>query len=154
MYRAFVAVLLLAAPLQAAVAQSAITIAQPELARIALTLHSATGKHRYNVELALTGAQQQAGLMFRKTLARTAGMLFPFKPAQPASFWMRNTILPLDLVFVDAGHRVLNVAADAVPYSPAFLTSDGPVIAVLELNAGEARRIGLKPGDRVDYRLP
>ena len=128
--------------------------AQAVLPRVAVTLVTASGQHRYRAELAATPEQQAAGLMFRTTMARGDAMIFPFVPARPASFWMENTVLPLDLVFVGADHRVLNIAADAVPYSRALIPSAGPAAAVIELNAGEAARIGLKPGDRALYRLP
>ncbi len=111
--------------------------------------HTATGKHRYTLEVAASGEEQACGLMFRAEMPRDRGMIFPFTPPRDASFWMENTVLPLDLIFVGPNNRVLNVAANAVPYSRAFLRSKGPTAAVIELNAGEAARIGLKPGDRV-----
>lgn len=87
--------------------------------------------------------------MFRETMPRNAGMVFPFKPARPASFWMENTILPLDLVFVAPGNRVLSIG-HGKPFSRDLIESGGTAAAVIELNAGEAARIGLKPGDRVE----
>jgi uncharacterized membrane protein (UPF0127 family) len=131
-----------------------ITAAQPQLAMVPLTLVTATGKHRYKVEVAATPDQQEAGLMFRRKMAAGHGMIFPFDPARSASFWMENTILPLDLIFIAPDRRVLRVAANAKPYSRDFIDSGGVVTAVLELNAGEAARIGLRPGDKVDYKLP
>ncbi len=145
--------LLCAVPLAPAVALE-IGTAQPQLRQVPLTLETATGRHRYAVEVAATAEQQQRGMMFRARMARDRGMLFPFDPPRAASFWMENTILPLDLVFIGADGRVLNVAADAVPYSRAFIDSAGEAAAVLELNAGEAAKIGLKAGDRVRYKLP
>lgn len=149
--------LLLAAPAAPALAIDAaggITSAQPQLTRIPLTLTTASGRHRYKVEVAATPRQQELGLMFRTRMGSAEGMIFPFAPPRPASFWMQNTILPLDLVFIGADGRVLNIAADAVPYSRAFIYSQGAAAAVLELNAGEAARIGLKAGDPVAYKLP
>jgi hypothetical protein len=144
--------LLLAAPDAPALAAD-VTAAQPQLARIPLTLTTASGRHRYRVEVAATPRQQELGLMFRTRMARAEGMIFPFEPPRPASFWMQNTVLPLDLVFIADG-KVLNIAADAVPYSRALIYSQGAAAAVLELNAGEAARIGLKAGDAVAYTLP
>jgi hypothetical protein len=93
-------------------------------------------------------------MMFRTRLARGRGMLFPFAAPRPLSFWMENTLISLDLVFVGADRRVLNVAARATPLSRAFLSSQGAAVAVLEIGAGEAARIGLRAGDRVEYNLP
>ena len=127
--------------------------AQAELPRIPLVLETRTGVHQYRAEVAATPDQQAAGLMFRTRMGAAEGMIFPFSPPRQASFWMENTILPLDLVFIDTNGRVQNIAANAKPYSRDLIPSDGVVQAVLELNAGEAARIGLKPGDRVRYRL-
>jgi uncharacterized membrane protein (UPF0127 family) len=131
-----------------------ITTAQPQLALMPLVLVTATGKHRYQVELAATADQQEIGLMFRRKMAPDRGMLFPFDPPRTVNFWMENTILPLDLVFVAPDRTVLNIAAHAKPYSRDIIGSTGTAAAVLELNAGEAARIGLRPGDKVDYKLP
>ena len=89
--------------------------------------------------------------MFRTRMARRAGMLFPMSPPRVAAFWMENTLIPLDIVFIGPDRAVLNVAANAVPKSRDLLGSFGPVGAVLELNAGEAARIGLTPGDKVEW---
>lgn len=145
--------LLLGAPLAPAAALP-LGQAQAELRRVPLTLVTATGQHRYSVEIAATPDQQQRGLMFRTRMTRAQGMIFPFVPPRPASFWMENTVLPLDLVFIGADRRVLNIAANAKPFSRDFIPSTGDAAAVLELNAGEAARIGLRPGDAVQYRLP
>lgn len=136
------------------VAALPIVAAQAELPRTKLTLEADRGRHKYSVEVAATPEQQERGLMFRTRMAANQGMIFPFAPPRPASFWMENTILPLDIVFIGADSRVLNVAANAKPYSRDLIQSAGVAAAVLELNAGEAARIGLKPGDRVRYTLP
>lgn len=132
-----------------AAAQSA---ARPNqgLATMILTVRTSRGLHRYTVEIAATPEQQQIGLMYRRSMPRDHGMIFPMSPPRPASFWMRNTWLPLDLVFIAPGGRVLNVGS-GMPLSEAMIESAGPVEAVLELNAGESARIGLKPGDRVRW---
>lgn len=131
-----------------------ITAAQPQLATVPLTLATATGKHRYHVEVAATPDQQEIGLMFRRKMAEGHGMLFPFDPPRVANFWMENTVLSLDLVFVAPDRTVRRIAANAKPYSRDIIESGGETAAVLELVAGEAARIGLRPGDKVDYKLP
>lgn len=113
---------------------------------------SAGGKvHRYKVEVAQTSAQQAHGMMFRTAMAPNTGMIFPMSPPRPASFWMENTLISLDLVFIGADGKVRNIVAGAVPRSQAPLSSFGPVAAVLELKGGEAERIGLKPGDAISW---
>jgi len=125
---------------------------QTGLRTLALTIMTGDGKsHVYKVELAATPAQQAHGMMFRTSVAPGTGMLFPLQPPRPASFWMRNTLVSLDLIFIGANGRVRNIIAGAVPRSDAPLKSVGAVAAVLELKAGEADRIGLRPGDAVRW---
>lgn len=88
-------------------------------------------------------------MMFRTRMAPMTGMIFPMDPPRQATFWMENTLIPLDLLFIGADGRIRNIIANAVPKSRAQLPSAGPVAAVLELAGGEADRIGAKPGDRV-----
>jgi uncharacterized membrane protein (UPF0127 family) len=114
-----------------------------------LTIVSAHGRHRFTVELAETPAQLQQGLMFRPSLAPDAGMLFDFKIPTVAAMWMRNTLIPLDMLFVDAHGTIVNIQARAVPESDAIIAAAAPVRAVLELNGGTAARLGIAPGDRV-----
>lgn len=110
---------------------------------------TAAGKtHRYKAEVARTPEQQARGLMYRRAMPRDAGMLFLFPEPRRASFWMANTYLPLDIIFISPQGRVVNVG-EGVPLSEATVESTGPASAVLELNRGEAARIGLKPGDRI-----
>ena len=118
------------------------------LARAPATFVTARGKFRYALEVAASAEQQQCGLMYRKKMKRGTGMIFPFTPPRLASFWMDNTPLPLDLIFVNADDRVLTIAPGK-PYSRDLIDSGRVTAAVIELNAGEARRIGLKPGDMV-----
>lgn len=139
------------APLQA---RAPIQAEKPQtgLATRPLTIVTSGGQtHVYKVEMAQTPAQQAHGMMFRTKMPPKTGMLFPMKPPRVASFWMENTLIPLDLVFVGADGKVRNIAAEAVPLSQAPLSSFGPVAAVLELKGGEAARIGLKPGDKVSW---
>ena len=103
------------------------------------------------VEVARSPQEQARGLMFRTEMGPDEGMLFPYAQPQILSFWMKNTVLSLDLVFIGPDRRVVNVAANAVPYSEAPILSDAPAIATLELNAGRARELGIVAGARVDW---
>jgi uncharacterized membrane protein (UPF0127 family) len=107
-------------------------------------------QHKFNVEIADTPARQEIGLMFRKSMDGGAGMLFEFGlPARPIAFWMKNTLIPLDIVFIDAAGRIVNIAANAVPQSLTPIPSGGPVTGVVEINGGEAKSLGIKAGDKV-----
>src|ERR1700760_741881 len=118
-----------------------------------LTIISATGPHRFKVELAETPAQMTQGLMFRTSLAPDAGMLFDYKEPTAATMWMRNTLIPLDMLFVDAQGRIVNIHERAVPQSLDVIAAAAPVRAVIELNGGTAARLGIQPGDRVVYSI-
>lgn len=126
-------------------------VANPTLTTTPLTLVTGGRKHKYTVELARTTVEQARGLMLRKTMPRDRGMIFPVSPPRTASFWMEGTVLPLDIIFIGTDRKVLRIAPNAVPFSRVPIDSGGLVTAVLELNAGEAARIGLRPGDAVDY---
>jgi len=95
--------------------------------------------------------QQQKGLMFRTKMGPDEGMLFPSDTPALRSFWMKNTVIPLDIVFIGADHMISNIAANAVPYSLDPIPSSGPAIAVLELNGGRAAELGFTPGARVSW---
>jgi uncharacterized membrane protein (UPF0127 family) len=110
---------------------------------------TATGAHEFSVWIAADARSRERGLMFVREMPADRGMLFMFEFPQEVAFWMKNTVLPLDLVFIAEDGSVLNVAANAKPYSLDPIESDGHALAVLELNAGIARKIGLKPGDLV-----
>jgi uncharacterized membrane protein (UPF0127 family) len=116
-----------------------------------LTVVTARGTIHFKVEVARTAAEQERGLMFRDSIAPDAGMIFPFDPPQPASFWMKNTRIPLDIVFIRADGTIARIAAMAKPYSLDLIPSDEPVAAVLELAGGRAAAIGITPGDRVRW---
>jgi uncharacterized membrane protein (UPF0127 family) len=118
---------------------------------IPLTVTSLGRTHAFRVEVARTQEQQARGLMFRTAMGPDEGMLFPYDSPRVLSFWMKNTVLSLDLVFIGPDRRVINVAANAVPYSEASIVSDAPAIATLELNAGRAAELGIVPGARVDW---
>jgi uncharacterized membrane protein (UPF0127 family) len=134
--------LLARAPIEAGKPQTGLRV-------VPLSITAGGKTHGYKVEVAETSAQQAHGMMFRTGMAPATGMIFPMKPPRSASFWMENTLIPLDLVFIGADGKVRNIVADAVPHSQAPLSSFGPVAAVLELKGGEAARIGVKPGDKV-----
>jgi uncharacterized protein len=118
---------------------------------IPLTVTSLGKKHTFRVEVARTDEEQARGLMFRTAMGADEGMLFPYDPPRVLSFWMKNTVLSLDLIFIGPDRRVINVAADAVPYSEQSILSDAPGIAVLELNAGRAKELGIVAGAQVDW---
>ena len=116
-----------------------------------LVLKTETGDHSFNIEVATTDQERALGLMFRRSLPENAGMLFLYDRPQPAAMWMKNTLIPLDMVFISAEGRVHRIEANAEPFSLTVIPSEGPIVAVLELNGGEAAKIGLKPGDKVIY---
>ena len=118
-----------------------------------LTIVSATGRHRFKVEVAETPEQMTQGLMFRRSLAPDAGMLFDYKQPTAATMWMRNTLIPLDMLFVDAEGRIVNIHQRAVPQSLEVIAAAAPVRAVIELNGGTAARLGIVPGDRVVHPI-
>jgi len=141
--RLFFAVLLALSP--AAVAQ--------EAALEPLEIVTSSGTHQFSVEVMRTDEQRARGLMHRRFMAQDRGMLFDFKREEPVVMWMKNTYLSLDMVFIDKSGKVVNVAENTEPLSERIVPSSGPVLAVLELNAGTARRIGLKAGDRLRHSL-
>ncbi|HKN09279.1 MAG TPA: DUF192 domain-containing protein [Pseudomonadota bacterium] len=118
-----------------------------------LEIVSKTGVHTFAVEMALTPEEQAKGLMFRRELPEGQGMLFDFQREQPATFWMKNTYVPLDMIFIRADGTILRIAENTVPLSEALVPSGGPVRAVLEVVAGTARRLGIAPGDRVAHPI-
>jgi uncharacterized membrane protein (UPF0127 family) len=147
------AVLLFAALLATAALGRAAEPLLQQFATADLTIVSANGHHRFTVELAETPAQMEQGLMFRRSLAPDAGMLFDFKQPTVATMWMHNTLIPLDMLFVDKSGRIVNIHERAVPQSEAIIAAAAPVRAVIELNGGTAARLGIKPGDRVIFPI-
>ena len=112
-----------------------------------------TGAHRFRVEVAATDAERAKGLMYRRELVPETGMLFDFGTAQSVTMWMKNTLLPLDMLFVAGDGRIVNIAERTVPGSLTPIPSDEPVRYVIELAGGTASRLRLKPGDRVTLGL-
>ena len=118
-----------------------------------LTIVTASGQHKFSVEIMRTNAQREQGLMFRRFLPPDRGMLFDFKVVRPVMMWMKNTYIPLDMIFIGTTGSVVSIAADTEPLSEHIITSGAPVLAVLEVNAGAAARIALKVGDKVRFPL-
>lgn len=139
--------LLLAASARVALAQ----LAQFPISEV--TIVAAGGPHKFAVELAATPAQMEQGLMFRRSLPPDSGMLFDFKAPSMASMWMKNTLIPLDMLFVDERGRIVNIHERAVPGSLDTISAAAPVRAVIELNGGTASRLGIRPGDRVIFPI-
>ena len=122
---------------------------QSGLPTSSLTIETEGGPRKFTVELADTDERRSVGLMHRNAMPADAGMLFDFKRDQNVAMWMRNTRIPLDMLFIARDGRIANIAERAVPFSETTLASKGQVRAVLELNGGTAARLGIKPGDRV-----
>ena len=108
-------------------------------------------RHEFRVEVARTREEQARGLMFRTELGAKEGMVFPRNPPDIASFWMKNTPLPLDIIFVGTDGRIMNIAAKTVPYSLDSVAAVGTTGAVLEIPGGRAAELGIEPGDKVEW---
>jgi hypothetical protein len=134
-------------------AQNAPTEEAPQLGlrQVPLTIHSSSGPHRFHVQVAATADQQEKGLMFRRALPADEGMIFPFDPPQEVSFWMKNTLIPLDMIFIRPDRRIGRIAtAKALDLTP--VPSGEPISAVLEIRAGRAAELGIREGDVVDWQ--
>lgn len=118
-----------------------------------LTIVTATGRHAFAVEVMRTEAGRARGLMERRYLPPERGMLFDFKTSEPVTMWMQNTYISLDMLFIRADGTIARIAENTEPLSTRLVPSGGPVLSVLELNAGAAARIGAKPGDKVEHSL-
>ena len=119
---------------------------------VPLTVTSGEVKHDFAVEVARTGQEQAQGLMHRTELGPNEGMIFPRSAARPASFWMKNTVISLDIIFVGADGKILNIGANAVPLSLDPVESVGPAALVFEIPGGRAAELGIKPGDLVEWQ--
>ena len=129
------------------------TAAAPQAGTEPLDIVTGTGPHHFDVEVMRTEAEREKGLMFRRFMPADRGMLFDFKAEAPIMMWMKNTYLPLDMVFISHSGTVTGVAENAEPMSERIIPSGGPVYAVLEVNAGTVAKIGLKPGDHIRNEL-
>lgn len=132
---------------------AAASVARPSAKLDTVEILTSRGRVKFTVELAVTRAEQARGLMFRKSLAPDRGMLFPYKTPQRAAFWMKNTLIPLDIIYIAPDGRVLSIARNAVPHDETPLPSGGLVGGVLEIPGGRAAQLGILPGDRVLNRI-
>lgn len=143
---------LIAAPARARQARpkpAAAVAAKPSAKLDTVEILTSRGRVKFTVELATTKAEQERGLMFRKSLAPDRGMLFPYNPPQRAAFWMKNTLIPLDILYIAPDGRVLSIARNAVPHDETPIPSGGVIRGVLEIPGGRAAQLGILPGDRV-----
>ncbi len=151
LFTAILGLLALALPGDAGAQQSPLATT---FATSGLVIVSETGRHEFTVELAVTPEQRAQGLMYRRSMAADAGMLFDYsRRAGRASMWMKNTYIPLDMLFIKADGEIESIAERTVPRSLESISSRGPVHGVLELNGGTAARLGIKPGDVVENPL-
>jgi len=121
------------------------------LEQIALTVRSGPRTHRFVAEVARSPDEQATGLMNRQALAPDRGMIFPYDPPQNASFWMKNTLIPLDMIFIRADGSIARIEANTVPLSLEPVPAGEPVAAVLEIAGGRSAELGIQPGDKVDW---
>src|SRR6202165_2341738 len=118
-----------------------------------LEIVTKSGVQVFAVEMATTEQEKETGLMYRKELPDGKGMLFDFSPEQQVSMWMKNTYIPLDMIFIRADGRILRIAENTEPLSTKIIPSGGPAKGVLEVIAGTAKKYGIAPGDRVAHPL-
>lgn len=118
-----------------------------------LEIVTKNGVHVFSIEMARTDEERQKGLMFRKELPEGRGMLFDFKPDQEVAMWMRNTYIPLDMLFINADGTIRRIAENTEPLSERTISSGGPVRGVLEVIGGTAKKLGIAPGDKVAHPL-
>jgi uncharacterized membrane protein (UPF0127 family) len=118
-----------------------------------LEIASKTGVHTFAVELVDNDADRAKGLMFRRSLPEGTGMLFDFHTEQEVAFWMQNTYVPLDMIFIRADGRILRIEKDTEPLSTRQIPSGGPIRAVLEVVAGTSQKLGIAAGDRVAHPI-
>jgi hypothetical protein len=118
-----------------------------------LTIDTTRGPAAFKVEIADSDAEREQGLMYRTTLAPDAGMLFVWDRAAPRAFWMHNTYIPLDIIYIGANGRIISIAANAQPFDETPIPSRGDARAVLELAGGRAAQLGIDLGDRVHHKM-
>jgi hypothetical protein len=154
MNRRSLLMMLTLAPLAALAQEPNITGPQPELPKEKLTIITRDGvRHDFMVEMAITPQQQTVGLMFRPAVPPESGMLFDWGIPHDSQMWMRNTISPLDMVFINADGTIRSIAENTVPESLAVIDSRGPVRATLELQAGITAKLNIRVGDKVEQRI-
>jgi uncharacterized membrane protein (UPF0127 family) len=132
-----------------------LSVAPPGMAQglETLTIVTGSGQHAFGIEVMRTDAERARGLMERRYLPPDRGMLFDFKRVEPVAMWMQNTYIPLDMLFIRADGTVARIAENTEPFSTRIIPSGEPVLGVLEVNAGTAARIGVRPGDKVVHSL-
>ena len=107
----------------------------------------------FQVEVVREERERNRGLMFRQSLPDNGGMLFDYDPPQEVAFWMKNTYIPLDIIFIDATGRIIRIAENTTPLSLEQIPSGGVARAVLEIKGGQSAKLGIKAGDRVRHAL-
>lgn len=128
-------------------------VAQDRLMIEKMTIETRKGeRHVFDIEIARTASEQAYGLMKRKSMPADHGMLFLFNTEDERSFWMKNTLIPLDMIFIRADGTIHSIHDSAIPHDLTPINSNGPVMAVLELNGGRAADLGIKPGDKAFHR--
>lgn len=138
----------------AVMALLAVTVTSAGAAEVQpLEIVTKSGVHVFTVEVAKTEQERATGLMYRKELAEGRGMLFDFSPEQPVSMWMKNTFIPLDMIFIRSDGRILRIAENTEPHSEKIIPSGGLAKGVLEVIGGTARKYGIQAGDRVAHPL-
>jgi uncharacterized membrane protein (UPF0127 family) len=130
----------------------AIALPASALERATVEIEAGGGRHLFLVELALTDAERERGLMERETLPLNTGMLFVFDREEPVNMWMKNTFVPLDMIFADADGRVVSIAPRTKPMSLRIISSGQPAKMVLEIRAGTSERLGIRVGDRLTIK--
>jgi len=119
---------------------------------VPLTIETKAGAHKFTVEVATTRKQLAQGLMFRRKMAANSGMVFVYKQTGEISMWMKNTLIPLDMLFIDSVGKIIKIVARTTPMSQEIIASGGPIRVVLELNGGMTSRLSIKTGDWI--KLP
>ncbi len=126
-------------------------MAASALDKQSLTFLTQTGAHKINVEVADNDSERSTGLMFRSSIGADEGMLFLYDREQDISMWMKNTYIPLDMIFVRRDGLISHIETNTEPFSERIIPSEGPALAVIEMAGGSANRLGLKPGDKVRH---
>jgi len=135
------------------VALVAVSLPAASMALQTLEIVSASGVHVFSVELATNDEERERGLMYRKSVPDGQGMLFDFGAEQNVAMWMKNTLIPLDMIFIRGDGRIARIAENTEPMSTRIIPSGGPVRAVLEVAGGTARKLGIAVGDRVAHAM-
>ncbi len=116
-----------------------------------LVIKSESGEHTFTVDVVDTNESRAKGLMFVEELAPDAGMLFDFKAERQVAFWMKNTLIPLDMLFIKADGTISNIHVNAIPHDETSIPSDGPVQYVLEIPGGRSAELGIEAGDTIEH---